>query len=234
MGGRRLSLPPDFEAHLRRRDPDRWLSSRFVADPQARDDLVLLYAFDHELARIPALVTEPLIGEIRFAWWREGLDEIAAGGPVRAHPVLQALAETQGRLPSAPLQALLEARQRRLDASAVTTPDAVLAWLDETAGALASLAARRLDPEADPKTVTAAARAWGLARLDPGLRAVFEPAALEAFIRAELKRARREARRIPSIAFPAVAHATLARTKDRPGPLTAQLRILAAVATGRL
>ena len=30
--------------------PDRWLSSRFIGDPKARADVVVIYAFDNELA----------------------------------------------------------------------------------------------------------------------------------------------------------------------------------------
>jgi len=46
-------MDEDLDALIRRVDPDRWLSSRFVGDPAARADLVALYALDHELARSP-------------------------------------------------------------------------------------------------------------------------------------------------------------------------------------
>ena len=42
----------DLDGQVRRLDPERWLSSRFVADPQARADVVAIYAFDHELGDI--------------------------------------------------------------------------------------------------------------------------------------------------------------------------------------
>jgi phytoene synthase len=230
-----LTLPDDFEPHLRRLDPDRWLSTRFVADAEARDDLILLYALDGELARIPTAVSEPLIGEIRFAWWREGLDEIAAGQPVRAHPLLQALAATQGRLPLAPLYDLIEARRRRLDPAPFANPDELLAWLDSTAGTVAAAAASRLVAAAPTPLTTAAARAWSLARLETPIRMQFTPEVLDGLRIQALAEARDAAHRLPSPAFPAVAHATLARTgARRPGDLEARLRVLAAVATGRV
>ncbi|HQP20762.1 MAG TPA: squalene/phytoene synthase family protein, partial [Phenylobacterium sp.] len=64
----------DLHALIQRVDPDRWLSSRFIAEPQARADAVAVYAFDYELARAPKVATNPLIGEIRLTWWREVLD----------------------------------------------------------------------------------------------------------------------------------------------------------------
>ena len=50
--------------------------------------------------------------EIRLTWWREALDEIFAGQPVRSHPVVEALAQTIRRrdLPAAPFEAMIEAR----------------------------------------------------------------------------------------------------------------------------
>ena len=59
-----MSDEEDFDALVRRVDPDRWLSVRFVADPAARADLLTLYAFDHELARASAVTSTPLLAEI--------------------------------------------------------------------------------------------------------------------------------------------------------------------------
>jgi phytoene synthase len=42
----------DLDALVRRMDPDRWLASRFIADRQARADVVALYAFNYQLARV--------------------------------------------------------------------------------------------------------------------------------------------------------------------------------------
>src|SRR3982750_2661447 len=78
-------------------DPDRWLSSRFVADRESRADVVALYAFDGELARAPRVASNALLGEIRLAWWREALDEIYGARAVRRHPVADALSDAVRR-----------------------------------------------------------------------------------------------------------------------------------------
>jgi len=214
-------MTDDLDVLVRRVDPDRWLSSRFVADPAARADLIALYALDHELARIPHMVSDPLMGEIRLTWWREGLEAIAGGGPVRDHPVLRAIAASA--LPPIALAALAEARLGDLDPT--RTGEALLAHVDATAGLIMALAARRLSGAATADQVKDAARAAALARLDP-------VAALVA-----LKAARQTLKGLPVAAFPAVAHAALARAHARgrrPGDLEARLRLLIAVLAGRL
>lgn len=215
------AMDEDLDALIRRVDPDRWLSSRFVADAAARADLVALYALDHELTRIPGIVSDPLMGEIRMTWWREGLEEIAAGKAPRQHPVLQALAA--GALPALALAALAEARLGDLDGP--KAGEAALGHADATEGLLMALAARRLSNDAIADQVRQAARATALAKTDAA-------AALTA-----LKAARTELRALPVAAFPAVAHAVLASRYARnknPGELEKRARILLAVLTGRV
>lgn len=214
-------MADDLDITVRDQAPDRWLSSRFVADASARADLIALYALDHELTRIPHVVSDPLMGEIRMTWWREGLEEIAEGRPVRPHPVLKAIAG--GALPAVALAALAEARLGDLDGE--KSGEALIRHIDATEGLVMALAARRLSAEATADQVTQAARAVGLARLDP-------PAALNA-----LDAARAPLKALPVAAFPAIAHAVLARPYARlatPGPLEKRLRILLAVMTGRV
>ena len=69
----------DLDPTVRRADPDRWLSSRFIADPVKRADVVAIYAFNQELARTALGAREPMVAEIRLTWWREGLDDLLAG-----------------------------------------------------------------------------------------------------------------------------------------------------------
>jgi len=49
-----------------------------------------LEAFDLELAQVPARVSEPMLGSIRFQCWREALADLAAGN-VSRHKVVLAL-----------------------------------------------------------------------------------------------------------------------------------------------
>ena len=87
----------DLDALVRRVDPDRWLSSRFIGALDARADVIAVYAFDHELARAPKVASNALLGEMRLTWWREALAEIFEGRPVRHHPAAQALAQAVQR-----------------------------------------------------------------------------------------------------------------------------------------
>jgi len=214
-------MDEDLDALVRRVDPDRWLSSRFVADPAARADLIALYALDHELTRIPRIVSDPLMGEIRMTWWREGLEEIAEGRPPRSHPVLRAIAA--GALPATALAALAEARLGDLDGP--KAGEAALAHADATEGLLMALAARRLSPQATADHVAQAARAVALAHVDG-------PAASRA-----LRASRSELAGLPVAAFPAVAHAALAGRYARgrkPGDLEKRSRLFLAVLLGRI
>ena len=66
-------------AETKRRDPDRYLCALF-APADRRDSVLALVLFNDELARIPIVVTQPMTGLIRLQWWRDALDELAAGG----------------------------------------------------------------------------------------------------------------------------------------------------------
>ena len=214
--------PGDLDALVRRIDPDRWLSSRFIGDPAARADVIALYAFDNELARAPRVASNALLGEIRLTWWREALDEIFEGRPVRHHPTAQAVAAAIARhgLPRAPLEAMIDARYRELDATPMS-PDEALDWARGTAGQAAEVAARIMDPSAQAGRATAAGAVWGLARRD--LAADSGETAL----------ARADARLLSAAAFPAVAHTTLA-LRPANSELAKRLRVTWAVARGRI
>ena len=60
---------------LKAADPDRCRAAMF-ADKTTRERLLLLYAFHYELAKVPELVSEPMIGAIRYQWWRDAITEI--------------------------------------------------------------------------------------------------------------------------------------------------------------
>lgn len=227
---------------VRRVDPDRWLTTRFIADPAARADVIALYGLNYELARVAGGVSNALMGEIRLTWWREAMEEVAAGKAPRKHPNVEALAAS-GFDPNA-LAALSEARFTDLDEGPLNDEAAVMAYVDGTAGALAVLAARRLDPKADPHAVKGAARAWGLAGLwrlklagRSRLPESWTQADVKQRVEAQLKAARSEVRGLPVAAFPAVAPAALARayvSSREMGELEKKARLTFAVATGRL
>jgi phytoene synthase len=227
---------------VRRVDPDRWLASRFIADPAARADVIALYAFNYELARVAGGVSNALMGEIRLTWWCEAMEEIAAGKAPRKHPNVEAIVAS-GIDPVA-LASMAQARFADLDEGPLAGEGAVLAYVDATAGALAVLAARRLDPSADPHTVKGAARAYGLAGLwrlkamgRSRLPTDWTQADLARRVGEQLSVASRELKGLPVAAFPAIAAAALASAyaKGRDlGEFEKRARLTWAVATGRL
>lgn len=154
---------------VRRQDPDRFLSALFAPAAQ-RSALLALYALNLELARVRTLVREPMMGFIRLQWWREVLEDCARGAP-RDHPVAQALATTLARtpLPPASLERLIAAREKELEEPSPTDREAVLAQIDDTAGALFRLATAALGGDGEGPVLFAqierAGRAWGLCAL---------------------------------------------------------------------
>ena len=61
------------EAEIRRDDADRWIASLYWPAP-ARPRAQALLAFDLEIARVRATVSEPMPGEIRYQWWRDAIE----------------------------------------------------------------------------------------------------------------------------------------------------------------
>ena len=103
-----ICRPMDPVAEIVRRfDPDRYFCTLF-APADARDALLTLYAFNHELARAAEVARDPGLALIRLQWWREVLD-----GARRRHEVaapLGALLDA-GMLPVARLSSMIEARE---------------------------------------------------------------------------------------------------------------------------
>ena len=230
-----MASPDDLDAAVRAADPDRWLASRFIADPGLRADVIAVYAFDNELRRIPQLVTEPLMAEIRLTWWREGLEAIAVGRSPPGHPVLIALAGAASRrkLSVASLEAMVGARLMALDGVRLDDAPAVQRHVAGTTGAVMTLAAAMLAP-GDVGTLQPLATAWWIAEQ---AWAGATDAELIAQGRAALAASRPGVRGLPPAAFPAVAYAALAVpyfAGRKPGPLETRLRLLGAVLRGRV
>ena len=67
-------MPPSsdetFLSRLCRADPDRHFATLF-APARARENLALLYLFNHELARAREVASNQMLALIRLQWWRE-------------------------------------------------------------------------------------------------------------------------------------------------------------------
>jgi phytoene synthase len=148
-------------------DPDRTLAALF-APPSARASLLALIAFNVELARIGEQVSEPTLGEIRLAWWREALSR-AAQGESTGQPVadaMGALLRSYAQLRPT-LERLIDAR--RFDVAVKIMPDdaALRIYIDDTAGAMFAAAAELFGAEREGAQTVAGAggRAYGLTGL---------------------------------------------------------------------
>ena len=66
-----------------------------LAPPRLHDAFAVALALDERLARIVGSVTEPMLGQMRLAWWRDRLREPASSRP-RGDVVLDAAAVWDG------------------------------------------------------------------------------------------------------------------------------------------
>lgn len=137
------------EETVRRHDPDRYLSALF-APAERRPLLLVLYAFNHEIARVGEVVREPMLAEIRLQWWREAAQSARDGHP-RTHEVAHSLVELFARtgVPLDLFEAVIDARAR--DAAGETFADlaALEAYADATSGGVMRIAARVLGAEGE-------------------------------------------------------------------------------------
>jgi phytoene synthase len=115
------------------------------------------------------IVSEPLLGEIRFQWWRDALEGTNAG-EAKANPVAAALLDTITRfdLPKAPLLELIVARARDLYGEPMDSLAALESYTKATCSNLLRLAALILDVEEPAASREAAAHA-GIAHGITGL-----------------------------------------------------------------
>lgn len=212
------STPPDpeiwatIDRRLRTGDEDRWLSSRY-AEPDARNDLIALYAFCWELARVRLIVTEPTLGAIRFQWWRDALTELEEGRQPRAHDVVSVIAVM-------------------LDRSALTTADLV-SIIDGYEAAFEQKD-RALEPEA-----VIACYASRIVAPSVDLGSDVENLALEfaAARRGEKVATAAPIMHLPSSVLPSLAHLRLRKIYARdasPRPLSKRLSVLRAVLSGKV
>lgn len=154
---------------VRQYDRDRFLTALF-APKELREDLLTLYAFNVEIARIPETVSEPMIGQMRVQWWRDQLTEINDGkGPAKGHPVAEPLAKLieAGTLPSELFFALLDSRAQDLAETSPPSMTDVEKYCQGTSGTLAQLGTAVLgaSDEASRTAADSVGTAWALTGL---------------------------------------------------------------------
>jgi len=131
------AMAPEKHGELRDSLPPPQRLALAYAPSAVRDDWLAFLAFDARLAGIVQRNREVMLGQLRFAWWR---DQLASEGPPRAGEPLLALLVEWGEHRKA-LGALVDGWEAALD------PDADRLAVAETVGeargaALAALAGR--------------------------------------------------------------------------------------------
>ena len=151
----------------RAHEVDRYLAA-LLSPREVRADLVALAAFAGEVARIPVMVSEPMIGEIRLQWWRDAL-EAGRCGVRSGNPVADAFAGVIARhdLPMGLVGRFIDAQVPLVHSERARDEAALRADLAGSDGVLFSLAARLLDASAavaHAAWIDRAGVAYGLAR----------------------------------------------------------------------
>jgi phytoene synthase len=155
------------EQLVRQADKDRFFAALF-APAGRRRQLLALYAFNVEVARVRERISEPLAGEVRMQWWRDVIaGERAAEAP--SHPVAAALVQTivRSRLPLPPLLGLIEARCFDLYDEPMQTLAQLEDYAARTSSSLLELAALILGDASDAvaRAAAPAGMAYGICGL---------------------------------------------------------------------
>ncbi|MCR8828064.1 squalene/phytoene synthase family protein [Pseudosulfitobacter koreensis] len=151
-------------ALVERADNDRFRAA-MAAPVAARPVLFALYAFNVEVARAPWVTKEAMIAEMRLQWWRDALEEIAEGAPVRRHEVVTPLAGVLNPQAARALDRLVAARRWDIYRDPFEDAEHFDAYLADTSGALMWAAAQALGAKDDAEEpVRAFGAATGLAR----------------------------------------------------------------------
>lgn len=125
---------------------DRYLTALLAPLPY-RQDLLALAAFVGEIERIPLVISDPTLGEIRFRWWLDWLDDqrdLEREDLRTGNPVADVFADVIRRrqLPIGKLRDMVDARALELYAEPFENGPALDEFLAKTGGASFELAAR--------------------------------------------------------------------------------------------
>ena len=150
---------------LKKADPDRYRAA-LMADVKGRQDLLILYAFHHELSKVPDVTSEPMLGQIRYEWWREAIDEIYTGREVRRHEISTPLAELLLRtgVPRFWIDRLIDGRARDLDPQPFKDIEDARDYARQTSGQLMQIAVKVLGGTPD-EGILRAGKSWGITGL---------------------------------------------------------------------
>ena len=155
----------DFETlrqELRGLDGDLYLCHLF-APAETRDALLVLYHLYADIARIPASVSDPMIGAIRLQWFRDLLDAVGEGES-RGAPIGEALLVHP--LTKEAVMPLIDGREAALP-EGTRNLEELEAEAAQVGPALMRISAQILNAEADDALLTQAGTGFELMRLVP-------------------------------------------------------------------
>lgn len=147
---------------------DRYLTA-LLMPRDSREGLILIAAFAGELRRIPTLVTESMMGAIRFQWWRDTF-EAAAGrqvaGQVSGNPLADAVIAVirNHDLPWGLVQGLIDAAEADLDPTPFNEAAETRQHLIKSEAALFELSGRIAGARPERAVWTDAGLAYGAFR----------------------------------------------------------------------
>lgn len=148
-----------------RLDRDRFATALF-APLEQREALMLLYAFNAEIATVMESVREPMAGMIRLQWWQDSLIAGAEGGACDNHPVARPLGQLirDRALPLEPFDDLISARRDDLEGAAPADLAEAERHAERSAAALTTLALAVLGAETEESRRAGrhVGIAWGL------------------------------------------------------------------------
>ncbi len=152
--------------YLEKVDPDRYRAALLAAKAD-RDALHVFYAFHTELAKVPEVVSEPMIGAIRYQWWRDALEEIYSGKQVRQHDIAKPLAHLieSKSLTRFQLDSLINGRARDLDPEPFADVQSAVDYCRETSGRITQIAAAILKTDFAEDAIIDLGTSWGLTGL---------------------------------------------------------------------
>jgi 15-cis-phytoene synthase len=155
----------DIVETARTGEPERYLAALLAPD-DVRSDILAVVGFAAEMRRIPQMVTEPMMGELRLQWWRDQIEGFAADQPT-GHALADALAKASRRHQLQPLvlMAMTEARAFDLYDDPMADAAALAGYLTKTEAAPFSLVLQILQVDAPVSLADLAGRAFGLTRL---------------------------------------------------------------------
>jgi phytoene synthase len=137
-------------------DYDRYISLIF-SPKEKREDLEVLALFNLEMSRVKNKVSEPMLGLIRFQWWREAIDEIFDFSKTpRNHELvnlLRNLIEKYKFLSKEEFLKLIDAREKDLESEPFQTYSDFKNYLKNTSAPINILSLQIIFEKADIENI---------------------------------------------------------------------------------